>query len=102
MVMDSAGDAARPANHTVRRLLALKPGANFQFYLGNLPGDINRCSGAPQYAEVLAAVWAAARRLEAAGRIAISEREVEITNKDGQAFTVIAYTATGLAGGSAG
>jgi hypothetical protein len=90
-------DATPKPPVTVRRLLELEPGESFVFYRGSLPDDVNRNSRAPQYAAVIAAVYATAHQLQKAGRIAISERKIELTTADGNPFNVTAYTALGLA-----
>lgn len=84
-------------NHTVKRLLALEPGDSFTFYRGSLPDDVNHNSRAPQYAAVITAVYATAHQLQKAGRIAISERKIELTAADGNPFSVTEYRALGLA-----
>jgi hypothetical protein len=88
---------APAVNHTVRRLLALEPGDSFTFYRGALPDDVNHNSKAPQYAAVIAAVYATAHQLQKAGRIAVTERKVELTTADGKPFSVTEYRALGLA-----
>lgn len=77
-----------PTNHTVRRLLALKPGEAFIFYRGNLGEDIKSSKGASGYAALLTEIAAAAHELEAAGRIMVRERTIRLT-KEGQRFTVM-------------
>jgi hypothetical protein len=85
------------ANHTARRLLGLEPGESFVFYRGALPDDVNHNNKAPQYAAVIAGVHATALQLQKAGRIAVTERKVELTTADGKPFSVTEYRALGLA-----
>jgi hypothetical protein len=73
------------ANDTVERLLALKPGE--ACFLQRQP----RCKGAPTYARLLAE---AARELQAAGRIEVTEPKVWMT-KEEQLFRVTEYRALG-------
>jgi hypothetical protein len=95
--MSDATPKPPAVNHTVKRLLALEPGEAFTFYKGALPSDVNHNSKAPLYAEILAAVHATAHQLQKAGRIAISERKIELTTADGNPFSVTEYRALGLA-----
>jgi ParB-like chromosome segregation protein Spo0J len=94
--MNVTVEKPRPANHTARRLRALEPGEAFVFYRGDLAADISSSKGAPAYACVLAEVEAAARELQAAGRIVVTDHEVVVT-RDGQRFVVNEYRALGLA-----
>jgi hypothetical protein len=95
--MSDATPKPPAVNHTVRRLLALEPGDAFVFYRGSLPDDVNHNSRAPQYAAVITATYATAHQLQKAGRIAVTERKVELTAADGNPFSVTEYRALGLA-----
>jgi hypothetical protein len=98
--MSAAVDKPPPANHTIERLLALRPGESFTYYRGNFSDDVASSKSAPAYARLLAEIDAAARGLKAAGPIAVTERKVWLTAQ-GQRFTVTEYRALGLADASA-
>jgi hypothetical protein len=83
--------------YTVKRLLALKPGEAFMYYRGNLTADVANSRGVNAYAQMLAEVQATVFSLQAAGRVAISERQAAVRGEDGQRVPVIEYRAIGIA-----
>lgn len=88
---------------TIKRLRALKVGQELIYYTGNFEADIRRSQplgngspdrGAPTYAALLSEIRNEAQRLEATGKIRLSERPIS----RGRDLRMIEYTAVGLRG----
>jgi hypothetical protein len=80
---------------TIKRLLELKQGESFRYYLGSLADAESEST--PLYAALLHRVFATANRLEKQGRVTLSKVKVASKQDDPTGrLACFAFSATGL------